>query len=158
MYYEPLIVVALVVVLYFAFRVLKIEAEVRKLRGLLMAEKGQAAPVMPKADRRNRYVVFQLITSAQISKTEEVSEIIESSLRNCMGEVRLSDCRPTLVFYSQKRKRGVIRTYRDCYEEVISCLSATRGRGAERMLFIPIKTTGTLKRARWYLFDKRLAR
>jgi len=148
-----LLVIALI---YVAWRVEKVESALKRAAAAAPDIAAQRAP-LKGLKRKRRYLVFSVISDKPFSSVEELGSSLRAALSACLGEVRFHDCKPEVVFYSPGRSRGVIRTAKDCADEVAGCLSMIREARGARLLIIPVRLTGTLRRARWYLFDRRVS-
>ncbi|MCC6009440.1 MAG: hypothetical protein LM588_00375 [Fervidicoccaceae archaeon] len=155
---EILLIIVLILLAYFIARSFMIEEKIRLLRENIVNMHRSEEKEKIQIRKRKRYVVFHVISNQPLIRVEEINSILSNALRSCGGELLIGECRPQVVYFSSRRSRGILRTYHDCYEKVIACLSTVRCQGDRKILIIPVKTTGTLKKARWYLFDKNLAR
>lgn len=155
---EIMLVIVIIVLGYFVSRSLTLERKIKSLQENLAKIYQKKNTDKIELKRRKRYIVFHIVSNQSLTRVEEVNNIITSSLRSCGGDLMLGECKPQVIYFSSRRSRGILRTYHDCYEKIIACLSTTRGHGDKKILFIPIRTTGTLKKARWYLFDKKITR
>lgn len=157
MYEEYLLIAILIVLLYFVSKTISIERKIFVL-SKLWSSSSKESIIKLELKNRKRYVVLQIISEEPLSDIEELNSLFMSALKNCLGEITFAECKPHIVYYNSKRKRLVLRSYNQCIDKIIACLGSLRVYENKKMLIIPIRTTGTLKKARWYLFDKHRAR
>lgn len=97
--------------------------------------------------RRKRYIVFEVISNETITASE-LNHTLGEEAEKLLGILGLSDITLKLIDFDEKLKRGIIRT--DNYSKyiVLALLGLIRNIGNKKVLLIPLKTTGTIKKAR----------
>ena len=103
---------------------------------------------------RKRYIVFAVISQTRYSK-KDLSEAIRTTFKHLFGEAILVKADPYIVYYDPGVMRGVIRVshiYKNHVLAVLSLIPRITGLDA---LIIPLKTTGTIKKARKILYKHR---
>lgn len=157
MTYELVLVLLLLPALsWLVWHVRRLEKALNSLRKTSLTVAGPTATEARKK-RGKRYLVFLLLQEKPERRVEVVGGWITDALKRGLGELEFSLCRPHLIYFSPRRGRGVLRVNKECVAKVITCLSLERRMGNSKVLFVPIRTTGTLKRARKYLFDRQVS-
>jgi len=105
---------------------------------------------------RKRYVVFAVLSEKKHSKNN-VEKAIRSTFREYFGELLLIKCDPQLIYFDLERQRGVIRCTHLCKMQVLATLALIREIEHEKCLIVPIRVTGTIKKARKILYTSRKA-
>ena len=100
---------------------------------------------------RRRYIVFTVISEHNISK-RELEKAIREVVKELYGIIGLTKSDPQIIFYDPSVKRGVLRTGHLTSNILIASLSSVDNINGKEVLIIPIKTSGTLKRAKKYLY------
>ena len=100
---------------------------------------------------RRRYIVFSIVSEHDFDK-RELEKAIRKKLALLYGIISLAKADPQLVFYDPRLKRGVIRTSHVMKDYVLAALSITRTINGKQLLIIPIKTTGTIKKAKKIMY------
>lgn len=133
---------------------LKLRSRVRSLNKLV----GELLVRPASLDRRvrKRYVVFSIVSSEELDK-HLVERAIRGQYRKYFGELHLVKADPQLIYFDQKLQRGVVRVTHAYVESLIAVLSLIREVNSHKCLFIPLKTTGTIKRARRALYALHLS-
>ncbi len=103
---------------------------------------------------RRRYIVFTIISSNKFLK-QEIEEALRAKLSSLYGIIGLAKSDPQLVYYEPELKRGIIRTSHLTKDYVLAALSLIKEVNGKKLLVIPVKTTGTIKRARKILYSLR---
>ncbi len=119
--------------------------KIKLLEALAEAEKTEALAKMGKL--RKRYIVIAVVAPFNPSR-KEVEEAIRRKLEELYGIIGLAKADPQLVYYEPKLKKGVIRTNQYTKDLVIAALSIIDGIAGKQALIIPVKTTGTIKKAK----------
>ena len=139
-----IISVLIAVLLYLLMRRVKLQL------GLIVKRDIEEALSKVKKVRR-RYIVFSIISEHDFDR-KEIEKAIRRKLAILYGIVSLAKADPQLVFYDPKMKRGIIRTSHIMKDYVVAALSITRNIGDKQLLIIPIKTTGTIKKAKKIMY------
>ncbi|NOZ88399.1 MAG: hypothetical protein GXO15_00550 [Crenarchaeota archaeon] len=99
--------------------------------------------------RRRRYIVFRVVTEdGQPPAPEELEKAILRSLERLGGQLAVALGRVQLVYYHSERMAGIVRASHDTKYLVLAALGLVRRVGGRRALLIPLKTTGTIRRAK----------
>lgn len=101
---------------------------------------------------RKRYIVFSVISGEKLSK-KEIEESIRKKIGKIYGIIGVAKTDPQVVFYDPSIKKGIIRTSHKEKELVIAALSLVREINGKKALIIPLKTTGTIKKAKKYMYS-----
>ncbi|ABN69955.1 ribonuclease P protein subunit Rpp14 [Staphylothermus marinus F1] len=105
---------------------------------------------------RKRYIVFAILSSSDfnIDKTT-----IEKSIRlyweKFFGRISLVKADPQLIYFDPSIKRGVLRVAHIYKDEALAVLGIIKKINNYNCLLIPLKTTGTLKKARKIMYSLR---
>jgi len=110
----------------------------------------------PRRKLRKRYVVFAVLSEKKHSKND-VEKAIRNTFREYFGELLLASCDPQLIYFDSERQRGVIRCTHSCKMQVLAALALIREIEHEKCLIVPIRVTGTIKKARKILYTSRKA-
>ncbi len=119
------------------------------LRIVLRKKYSEALKKMKKL--RRRYIVFSIISGEKIDK-KELEETLREHLERLYGIIGLMRSDPQIVYYDPLLKRGVIRVRHVEKRLVIAALSTIREINGKKVLIIPVKTTGTIKKAKKYMY------
>lgn len=152
--YDYLFVIFGVLLAFVIGRELMLERRLNELKTELRRESEEKSKSLP-LKKRKRYIVFQIIGDYSPEKPEDLNSLLQTLVTGALGELGYAECRPYLMYFSKSRRRGIVRTYRECVDKIISILSINRKLSDKNALIIPIRVTGTLKKARWYLFEKK---
>lgn len=102
-----------------------------------------------KRKRRRRYIVFQVITEdGQPVNPNELEKAIVRSVTRLAGDLTVAKGRIRLVYYHPDKMLGILAATHDTKYLVIASMALARRVGERRVLLIPLKTTGTIKRAK----------
>ncbi len=104
---------------------------------------------------RKRYIVFTILSNNKKYSRREIEKSIREKLREIFGTEALVKADPQLIYYEPNINRGVIRTTHIYKEHVIATLGLVREINGTKCLIIPLKTTGTLKKAKKILYRLR---
>uniref|UniRef100_A0A7C4D9F8 Ribonuclease P protein component 2 n=2 Tax=Staphylothermus marinus TaxID=2280 RepID=A0A7C4D9F8_STAMA len=100
---------------------------------------------------RKRYIVFSIISNSSFNK-QLLEKTIRDSYRKYFGEISLIQADPQLIYFDYSLQRGIIRTTNLHKNSVVITLSLIREINSSKCLIIPLKTTGTIKKARRILY------
>ncbi|MET1160697.1 MAG: Rpp14/Pop5 family protein [Thermoprotei archaeon] len=101
---------------------------------------------------RKRYIVFSVISEHKFSKSE-VEDALRKTFREYFGELGLVTADPQLIYFDPSLQRGIIRVAHTYKEHVLSILNFVKRIGSYPCIIVPIKTTGTIKRARKIMYS-----
>ncbi|RLG89406.1 MAG: hypothetical protein DRO15_00500 [Thermoprotei archaeon] len=98
-----------------------------------------------------RYIVFEIFDSG--INIEELRSALIDSLSRELGILNLASCNIKLIWFSAKKRCGILRVKGPyaCIPSVLSALSLVRDLNNRKVIIVPIKVSGTLKRARKYI-------
>jgi len=98
-----------------------------------------------------RYIVFEIFDEG-INIDELKSTLIDSLSRE-LGIMNLASCNIKLIWYSMRKHCGILRIRGPylCIPTVLSALSLIRNLNGKKVIIVPLKVTGTLKRAKKYI-------
>lgn len=147
------IVLSITSILVSAYILLSYRRELNLLRRLVkLLAKRKYKDVLGKTKKlRKRYIVFTIVSEHSFSR-KEIEEAVRKNINKVYGFIGLARADPKLVYYEPSLKKGVIRTSHLEKELVITALSLVREVNGKKLVIIPLKTTGTIKRAKKYLY------
>lgn len=108
------------------------------------------AKLRPVNKAKKRYVVFATICEERVSE-KEIEEAIRNNLIKHFGVDIYRKASPRVILYDVESGRGVVRVLHTCTNHLIATIGLTKQVGKTRCLMIPIRTTGTLKKAREHI-------
>ncbi len=153
-----LIMLYIVTILYLITRIKELRRKVVFLRKetneLKKVLKQKAEEKTEKNKLRKRYLVFAILTEQRIDK-KSLEEAIRTHWVRFFGEKSLIKTDPQLIYYDPSVKRGVIRVAHLYKDELIALMSTIKKIGEADCLLVPLKTTGTIKKARKLLYSLR---
>lgn len=98
--------------------------------------------------KAKRYIVFNIIIEGLPISSNDIEHAVRSSLKDLLGNVWLDIANPRIVFFSFDRREGIISTTRTGYKAVVASLPLIKKIGESKVLLVPTKTTGSLKKAK----------
>jgi len=101
------------------------------------------ARVRPK----HRYIVFEVATTRRVPRDELAKKIREAAVKT-LGLTGLVDSGLQLVEYDESTRRGILRVRHTYKYHALAILGLVREVGGERVLIVPLATSGTLRKAR----------
>lgn len=99
---------------------------------------------------RKRYVVFATVCEEKVSY-EEVSNTLRNAFMKLYGEVITQKASPKVLIFDEEKQRGIARVSHLYVDFFIASLGFVKEIGNHRCILIPLKVTGTIKKARKYL-------
>lgn len=96
---------------------------------------------------RRRYLVFQVYSKSPLSKREVESLVLEG-LNRFSGALGVAFAGLRVVDYSEGSGRGILRFYHTERDLVLAALTFVTKHKGEPVSIYPIRTTGTLRKAR----------
>jgi ribonuclease P/MRP protein subunit POP5 len=96
---------------------------------------------------RKRYVVFTAICEERV-KFEELTDAVSSRFKELFSENTYYKASPQLVLFDESTQRGVYRVTHIYLDHFIAALGLVKRIGGKKCVIVPLRTTGTLKRAR----------
>ena len=128
-------------ILVLSLYVLRVERAARRL-GEALSLKARRR----KSDRR-RYLVFQVYSKAPLV-FDDVRAIVLEAVSSLAGSLGLSTSEVKLLEYDPESQRGIIRFKSSERDLVMAALTFTRKYRDSPVAVYPVKTTGTLRKAR----------
>lgn len=102
-----------------------------------------------KRRRRKRYIVFQLVTEdGKPVDPNELEKAIVEAVAKLSGDLTVAMGRIRIVYYHPDKMMGILAATHDTKYPVIASMALVRQVGGRRVLLIPLKTTGTIRRAK----------
>jgi len=101
---------------------------------------------------RRRYVVFEVVTSSEVSE-EDVRAAIDGSFKRLFGEVGYTSVEPKLIFYDKIARRGILRVRSTGLQSLMAALSVIRKVGSAEAMVVPLRVSGTIRKARKYIYQ-----
>jgi len=150
---EILVYIALTISIVSILIVLLMYSLIKRIRSQLdLIIKKDVEEALTKIKKiRRRYIVFSIVSEHDFDK-RELEKAIRRILALLYGMISLAKADPQLVFYDPKLKRGVLRTSHVMKDYVLAALSIIRNINEKQLLIIPIKTTGTIKKAKKIMY------
>ena len=96
---------------------------------------------------RKRYLVFQVLSEKPLSK-DSVQEVFNRVFSEFFGLIGGGEANPKLVLYDEKSMRGVLRFVHTQRSKVLFALAMVSEITNGEVGFIPLKITGTLRKAK----------
>lgn len=130
----------------------------RRLGLLLQAVKGRTIAKMLTAlksggRRRKRYMIFELVSSKEVSAGLLEYEV-RAAFRKLFGEVHLARAALSIQYFNNQLNIGVIKYSHTYKYKVLAALGVTKRIGDAKVMVIPLRTTGSLRRALKYIKKK----
>lgn len=99
-----------------------------------------------KKKLKKRYVVIRIV-SKEILKKEEVEEAVSKAFIRVFGEMNYVKANPQLIYFDEKGGSCIVRVNHTYVRALLSVLWMINNINNKHCLMIPIKTTGTIRRA-----------
>ncbi|MGC8679530.1 MAG: Rpp14/Pop5 family protein [Fervidicoccaceae archaeon] len=97
---------------------------------------------------RKRYIIFEVLSRDAIDG-ETVKKHIKSAVAKLFGEPTVMSSGISLIFYDEKTNIGILRVNRESVSLVIASFHIAGKEGKEKkLMLVPIKVTGSLKKAK----------
>lgn len=104
---------------------------------------------------RKRYIVFSLVGEDKIP-LESINEVLKKTFIKYYGESIYGKASPRIILYDENTGRGILRVANLFVDHAIATLGLIKDIDGKKCLIIPIRTTGTLKKAREYMLKIKL--
>jgi len=102
-----------------------------------------------RAKRRRRYIAFYIVYEGnEPPSPQEVEKAIIRAIERLGGQLSVALGGVQLVYYDPERAAGVIRCTHDTKYVVLAAMGIIRKVGGKRAIIIPVRTSGTIKRAK----------
>ncbi|ADI32701.1 Rpp14/Pop5 family protein [Staphylothermus hellenicus] len=105
---------------------------------------------------RKRYIVFAILSSSDFKIDKiKIEKSIRSYWEKLLGRISLVKADPQLIYFDPSIKRGVLRVAHTYKDEALAVLGTIKKINSHECLVVPLKTTGTLKKARKIMYSLR---
>ncbi len=102
-----------------------------------------------RAKRRRRYIAFYIVYEGEEPPSpQEVEKAILRAVERLGGQLSVALGRVQLVYYDPERAAGIIRCTHDTKYVVLAAMGLVRRIGRRRAVIVPVRTSGTIKRAK----------
>lgn len=98
--------------------------------------------------KSKRYIVFYIISEDQKISPKNVEDAIRSAVKEFLGSMWLEISNPRVIIYLNETNEGIISTNRAGYKAVIASLPLVKAVDGKKVLIVPKRTTGSLKKAK----------
>jgi RNase P/RNase MRP subunit POP5 len=98
--------------------------------------------------KSKRYIVFYIIGEDQKISPKNVEDAIRSAVKELLGSMWLEISNPRVIIYLNDSNEGIISTNRAGYKAVIASLPLVKAVDGKKVLIVPKRTTGSLKKAK----------
>jgi len=98
--------------------------------------------------KSKRYIVFYIISEDQKISPKNVEDAIRSAVKELLGSMWLEISNPRVIIYLNDSNEGIISTNRAGYKAVIASLPLVKAVDGKKVLIVPKRTTGSLKKAK----------
>jgi len=130
---------------YVIYKLLKLQILIVKAGIRLSSEKLAIRNVVRKP--RKRYLIFQVLAENTLSKND-VEKVFNKVFNEFFGILGGGEANPKLVLYDDKSMRGVLRFVHTQRSKVLFALAMVSEVTDGKIGFIPLKITGTLRKAK----------
>jgi len=121
----------------------------RALGAALQSVEAEKLLQLLRRRRRRRYIVFYVVYEGDSPPPqEEVEKAIVRAVERLAGQLTVAAARLQLVYYDPTRGAGILRATHDTKYLVLAGMALVRMIAGKRAVFIPVRTTGTIKAAR----------
>jgi len=121
----------------------------RALASALASYEAEKALEKLRRKRRRRYIAFIVVAeSGKPPEPQEMEKAILDAVKRVGGEIAVADARPRLVYYDPLRGLGIVSASHTTKYIVLAALGIVRYVNRRKVLVIPVRTTGTIKRAK----------
>ncbi|MDT7860849.1 MAG: Rpp14/Pop5 family protein [Saccharolobus sp.] len=100
-----------------------------------------------KLSKAKRYIVFYVITEGRVNGID-IEKGIRNSVKELLGSIWLDIANPKVILYREDTQEGIISTNRVGYKTVLASLPFVKEINGNKILIVPRRTTGSLKRAK----------
>ncbi len=147
--------ISLVVVLTLAIYMYRVD---RKLKMLTNAVSSKLIikvlnTLKSKRKLRKRYIVFEVLSSKSVGKGELEQEV-RNTFKKIFGDIHLARASISLSYYDENLNIGVIKFTHIYKYKVLASLGVVKSVRDTKVLIIPLRITGSLRKALKYIKDK----
>ena len=100
---------------------------------------------------RRRYLVFEVIANRDSATKEEVERRLKEAFKTLFGVFELSRAGIAVKFFDKELQRGVIRFNSSYRAKLLVSIGYAQYASKGSFIVVPIRTTGTLKKAVEYV-------
>lgn len=104
---------------------------------------------------RKRYIVFATLCENEIL-IDELDKALRDIFIEYYGVSIYSKASPRIVLYDVKLGRGVLRVSHICVDHAIAALGLIKDVNNKKCIIVPIRTTGTLRKAQEYMLKTKI--
>ncbi len=98
---------------------------------------------------RRRYIAFIILTEdGRPPPPKTIEDAVRESLEKLAGRVMIAESSFALAYYDPSRGVGIFRATNKSKHAVIAAMAFVRRIGGKRVMLIPLRTSGTIKRAK----------
>lgn len=102
---------------------------------------------------RKRYMIFEVLSDGYLRR-DELEKELRNTFKNLFGELHLIRSSISIQYYDERLRIGVLK-YNHVYKfKILVALGLVRRVGSSKTMLIPIRTTGTLRKALTYIKKK----
>ncbi|MFP3204254.1 MAG: Rpp14/Pop5 family protein [Metallosphaera yellowstonensis] len=105
-------------------------------------------PRLTLRKNKKRYIVFKVLSDHDDINVQDMEKQIRMALQELLGKVWLDISNPRVVIYDPGRMSGIISTNRLGYKAVLAALPFVKSVEDKEILLVPVRTTGSLKKAK----------
>ncbi|BDC19311.1 Rpp14/Pop5 family protein [Acidianus sp. HS-5] len=98
--------------------------------------------------KAKRYVVFYVVNEDQKINAKELEDAVRFAVKELLGSMWLEISNPRVIIYLSETNEGIISTNRAGYKVVIASLPLVSTIDGKKILIVPKRTTGSLKKAK----------
>ena len=116
-----------------------------------LAVSSRSLRALERASRkpRRRYIAFYMVVEDGVAPDPKALEAsIRRSVERLAGMLGLAEANVSLAYYDPSRMVGIVRTTNTAKHVVLAALGMVRRVAGKRVLIVPVRTTGTIKRAK----------
>jgi len=107
----------------------------------------KASEARGKRKLSKRYMILKVLGNS--SNIKEIQEIVEDGIIRLFGSSAISLIQPRILYYNPNTAKAILRFKASYKWKLIASLGLSEGL-SNTLILIPIRTTGTLKKARKY--------
>ncbi|WP_172633877.1 Rpp14/Pop5 family protein [Caldisphaera lagunensis] len=96
---------------------------------------------------RRRYLIFEIASIKDIDPGL-LENSIKEEFKNLFGITSLADSYLKLIYFDNKTKRGILRIKHIYLSHLITAIALIRKIDNDELLIIPIRTSGTINKAK----------
>jgi len=145
--FATLTILGLIVVIL-TFTLFKLFKMIILTNKILLKVKGEKVKLKEALRKpRKRYIVFQVVSEKTLSR-DEVKSIIDGLIKETFGLIGSGNINAKLISYDENNMKGILRCVHSYRDAVLFALAMASVKTKDKVNIIPLKTTGTLRKAR----------